>query len=885
MHPQRWLQTAPLWLRSIFRRHRVEQELDEEVAYHLEWKMEELMREGLSSPDAREAALRDLGGLTRLKEQCRDTRRGSWIEVSLQDVAFGARVLRKSPGFTLVAVITLALGIGANTAMFSLVNGILFRSLPFPEPDRLVRVTGAYPQGGLVALRGQARTMDVASYAEGHDFNITGWGEPVRVTGTLVSAELFSVLGARAAMGRTFLSGEDRIGQDQTVILSHALWQQRFGGDRAIVGRTMTLDGVGRQIIGVMPDDFRFPSSRTELWTPLQIDAQRIETYWAGDYMPVVGRLRPGASLDDARSEARLLQSRLPALFPWPMPKEWNADVTAVPLQEAMVGDVRARLLLLLGAVALVLGIACANVANLLLSRGATREGEIAVRLALGAARLRIIRQLLTESVLLACAGAALGVGLAAFGLQVLKGALPADTPRLAEVSLDWRVLAFTGALAITAAMAFGLAPAVHAARVTLTESLKSRARGGSSSGAQRVRGTLVVGEVALAAMLVVACGVLIRSFWHLSHVNPGFRTERVLTMRVSPNDTFCANADRCLSFHRAVLDRVRALPGMSSAGLINTLPLGGRIDKRSITLQDRGTTPGRSQPLFWLNVISPDYFRVMDIALRRGRPFAEADGSGNPPVAIVTAATARRFWPDKDPVGRQIRLAGQEEWHTIVGVVGDVRAYDLQRDVPEWIGGTVYVPHSQKAILENGRLPAAMTLVARTTLDEARAGAMVRQAVVSLNQETSVSELRTMAAVVAQSISTPRSTTLLFVVFAGVAVALGMIGVYGVLSFFVSKRAREIGIRIALGAQRRDVLRLVVGEGAEYAVVGITIGMVGALMVTRMMSSELYGVSPADPLAFGAVASLLFVVTLLACYIPAQRAMRVDPLIALRAE
>ena len=803
----------------------------------------------------------------------------------MQDVAYGARVLRKSPGFTLAAVTTLALGIGANTAMFSLVNGILLRPLPFSDPDRLIRVTGSYPQGGVVALREQATTMDVASYAEGHDFNMTGWGEPLRLTGTIVSAELFSILGTPPALGRTFVPGEDLAGRDQAVIVSHALWQQRFGSDPAVIGRSLTLDGVGHLIVGVMPAGFGFPSSRTELWKPLHIDSRRAETYWAGDYIPVVGRLRPGVSIEQAASEARLLQSRLPALFPWPMPSTWNADVSAVALRDDMVGDVRTRLLLLLGAVGLVLGIACANVANLLLSRGAIREGEIAVRVALGAGRLRIIRQLLTESVLLACAGAVLGMGLAASGLNLLKAALPADTPRLAEVSLDWRVLGFAAALAIAAAVIFGLAPSLHAARLTLTDSLKSGTRGGSAAGAQRVRRALVVAEVALAAMLLAASGVLIRSFWNLSRVNPGFGSERVLTMRISPNDTYCANADRCVSVHRAFLDRVRALPGLRDAAVINSLPLGGRISKRAVSVQ--GVVAGRneSEPLLWLNVISPDYFRVMHIAMRRGRPFTDADVSGNAPVAIVTEATARRFWPDQDVVGKRIRLVGQTEWHTIVGVVAGVRAFDLQRDVPEWIKGTLYVPYGPRAVLEDGRLPVAMSLVVRTTLDEVSAGGMVRQAVGGVNQDTSVSEVRTMASVVSQSVSAPRSTTLLFVVFAGLAVALGVSGIYGVLSFLVSRRTREIGIRIALGAQRRDVFRLIVGEGATYSLLGITIGLVGALVLTRLMSSELYGVSPTDPLAFGAMASLLFAVTLLACYIPARRAMRVDPLVALRAE
>ncbi len=568
------------------------------------------------------------------------------------------------------------------------------------------------------------------------------------------------------------------------------------------------------------------------------------------------------------------------------MPADWNKDVSAVSLQSAMVGDVRTRLLLLLGAVALVLGIACANVANLLLSRGAARETEMAVRVAIGAGRRRIIRQLLTESVLLAMTGALLGVALAASGLRVLKSVLPADTPRLAEVSLDWRVLGFAASLAVAAAIAFGLAPAFHAARLTLTDSLKSGARGGSASGAQRVRRALVVGEVALAAMLVVASGILIRSFWRLSHVDPGFRSGGVLTMRVSPDDAFCANADRCVSVHRALLDRVRALPGLSDAALINTLPLDGRVAKRAVAVQD--FVPARreaAEPMFWLNVVSADYFRVMGIEVRRGRSFTDADATGQARVAIVSAATARRFWPDEDAVGKRVKLSGQQDWHTVVGVVADVRAYDLQRDVPQWIHGTLYVPDGPGAILENGRVPAAMTLVVGTELDAGSAGSMVRSIAARVNQDTSVSEVRPLAAIVSQSVSAPRSTTALFVVFAGLAVALGMTGIYGVLSFLVSQRSREIGIRLALGAQQRDVLRLVVGEGALYSLVGITIGLVGAAVVTRLMSSELYGVSPTDPLVFGVMACLLFAVTLLACYVPARRAMRVDPLIALRAE
>jgi predicted permease len=388
----------------------------------------------------------------------------------------------------------------------------------------------------------------------------------------------------------------------------------------------------------------------------------------------------------------------------------------------------------------------------------------------------------------------------------------------------------------------------------------------------------------------VVASGILIRSFWKLSHVNPGFRPDGVQTLRVNPNDTLCANGERCLSFYRALLDRVKPLPGLEHVALINTLPLGGRVEKRSVSI-DTPVMRRQPEPLIWLQVISPDYFKVMHIPLLRGRGFTDAESTGNPPVVIVTASTAKRLWPNDEALGRHLRLVGQQEWHTVVGIVADVRAYDLQRDEPEWIrGGSVYMPFGPNAVLENGRLPTAMTLVAHTALDQSplddsRLGAMLRGTVSSINQDASVSEVRTMPDVVSQSVSAPRSTTSLFGAFAGLGLLLGMIGVYGVLSFFVSKRAREIGIRIALGAQRRDVLRLVLGEGAKYAAAGVIIGMAAALALTRLMASELYAVHPADPLVFASVTSLLFAVTLLACYVPARRAMRVDPLIALRSE
>ncbi len=807
------------------------------------------------------------------------------IATLLQDLRYGLRMLRNSPGFTAVAVLTLGLGIGANTAIFSLVDGILLAPLPYSKPEQLVSVTGSYPKGALVAMREQVHTMDVGAYAEGHDFNLTGLGEPVRLTGTRVSAELLSILGARPELGRTFYPGEDHAGQDNYVVLSHALWEQRFGKDSAIIGRSVELEGVSRQVVAVMPAEFRFPSPKTQLWIPLHSDPRNAVSYWAGDFMPVIGRLRSGSSMPQAQAEIRMFQSHVGALFPWPMPASWNADVSVVQLQDGMVADVRTRLLMLVGAVAVVLMIACANVSNLMLSRSATREREIGIRSALGASRRRIARQLLTESVLLASLGGVLGLVFATMGLSLLKAALPADTPRLVDVHMDWPALAFTGGLTIVTGFVFGLAPALQFSSAALTASLKASGRGAALSVSPHLRSGLAVGEVAFAMLLVVAAGLLIRSFWALSHVNPGFQSQHVVTARITPNESLCTDPARCLTFYRSVLDQIQASPGVTGAALVNTLPLGGRVSKRSLQIEGFKASPGESLPLFWLDVVTPEYFRVMGIPLISGRWFTRADESGNPPVAVMTAASAARFWPGQNAIGKHIRFARDNDWRTVVGVIADVRAYDIQRNVPGWIKGTVYVPYSPKASLEDGRVPAEMTIALQTASDNSQVGAMLRGIVTVLNPEVPISELKSMRAVVSEAVSTPASTTFLFVAFAGLALVLGVVGIYGVLSFLVSKRTREIGIRIALGAQRHQVLWLVLKEGAKFSLVGIGFGLAGAFVVTRWLASELYGIGPMDPATYAGVAIVMLLVTLFACYVPARRATSVDPLVALRYE
>ena len=807
------------------------------------------------------------------------------METLFQDIRFGLRMLWKSPGFTTVAVLTLALGIGANTAIFSLVNGILLAPLPYAKPKQLVSITGTYPRGAFVAMRQELHSMDVTAYAEGHEFNLTGEDEPMRLTGTLVSAELFSVLGAQPALGRTFNPGEDIAGQDNYVILSNSLWQQRFGSDSSIIGRVIEIEGMGRQVIGVMPADFHFPSNETQIWLPLHNDPRNTIAYWATDFMPVIGRLRPGATLTQARNEIRMFQSHAAELFPWRMPSDWNANVSVVPLQVSMAVDIRPRLLMLLAAVGLILLIACANVANLTLSRAATREKEVAIRSALGAERVRITRQLLTESVLLALLGGVVSLGMAEAGLILLKYALPPDTPRLANAYIDWRVMLFTGGLAVLTGLSFGIAPAIQSSRAGFAQLLRSTERGATVSVSQRLRSALAVAEVAFATLLIIAAGLFIRSFWELSHIDPGFETERIVTARITPNENFCSDSGRCLSFYRSFLDQTQNTPGVREAALINTLPLGGRVAKRSLDVEDYVVPPGRTSPLFWLNVVTPDYFHVMGIRLLAGNGFPKDAESGNPALAVVTESTARRFWPGQNAIGKHVRFVGDTEWRTVAGVIPDIRAYNLERTLPDFFEGTVYVPLAPNATQEDRRVPTEMTIAVRTTLDESQVGAALRRIVAGLNHEVPVSEVRTMSAIVSEAASTPASTTSLFVAFAGLALVLGLVGIYGVLAFLVSKRTREIGVRMALGAQRRDVLWLVLREGTKFAVIGIGLGLISAFMVTRWLSSQLYGISSVDPITYGSVAVLMLLITMLACYVPARRAMEVDPLIALRME
>jgi putative ABC transport system permease protein len=880
----RWRYTVPLRLRSLLRRDEVERDLDDEIHFHLDQQVHELVAAGVDPLEARRIVVRRFGAVDLAKEECRDARRVAVIETLVQDIRYAARVFRRNPGFTVVAVVTLALGSGANTAVFSLVDGVLLSRLPYPDPDRLVSITGTYPNGGFAAMREQVRTFDAAAYAEGHAFTLTGVGEPVRLSATRISAGLIETLGVKPELGRWLRPGEDVAGRDRVLVISHALWESKLGRDNQIIGRFLTLDGVPRQVVAVMPASFHFPSARTDLWVPLGLDASNASRYWAGDYMPIVGRLRPGRSMADAHADIRLFQSQVGRLFPWRMPADWNRNVTVVPLQEALVGSVRPQLLILIAAVALVLVIACANVANLSLSRAFTRQREIGIRTAIGAEPRRIARQLLTESMCLASLGAIVGLLFATEALAVLKRVLPADTPRLADVHLNWRVLAFTAGLAVMTGCAAGSAPVLHALRLRLRTALDSGGRGGRQAVAGPLRAALTIGQVACAVLLVIAAGLLVRSLWTLTHVDPGFDADHVVIARVSPMESLCSQTERCLAFYRTLESGIESSGGVRSAALVNTLPLTGAVAKRSLEIEGY-TNPGTTDaaPLFWLNVISPDYFDVMRIPIDSGRAFTREDLSGGAAVAIVSASTARKFWPGRDAIGSHVRFVGESTWHTIVGVVADVRAHDLTRSVPEWIKGTIYVPHGPSATQEDGRIPMEMTLALRTSMEPGDAAVVLRETAGRISREVVIGNVRPMRAVLADAVAAPAATASLLVTMAALALVLGCVGVYGVLSFLVSRQTRDLGIRVALGAQARDVFWLVIREGALLCLSGIAIGICGALAITRWLSSELHGISPTDPVTYVSVAVMMLCVTFAACYLPTRRAMGVDPLLVLR--
>ena len=880
-----------------------EAEIIEELAQHLDDRYEQSLQSGATTEEAYQAALLELTEGDWLADELRRVERpvrrepmvpGAPRRVKMfgdlwQDLRYGLRTLVRNPGFTFVAVIALALGIGANSAIFSVVNTVLLRPLPYKDPDRLVMVweddtKGGYPRdtpaaANYIDWRNQNQVFAGMAALADQSFNLTGAGEPERIDGRRVSADLFPLLGVEPQLGRAFTPEEDQPGANRVVIMSHGLWQRRFGADGNIIGKPLTFNGASFTVVGVMPPHFQFPSREVELWVPIAFTAQEAANR-GRHYLQVIARLKPGVTLQQARAEMNTIAARLQQQHP---DQNTGLGAAVTPLHEHVAGDIKPALLVLLGAVGFVLLIACANVANMLLARAAARQKEIAVRVALGASRWRLLRQFLAESVLLAALGGGVGLLLAVWGVSLLKTFIPENISQVRAITVDAKVLIFTLLVSLLTGLIFGLAPAAHASILNLNETLKEGGRDSAAgSRGNRIRGLLVVGEVAVSLVLLIGAGLLINSFLRLRNVDPGFRTDNLLTMSVVlPQQKYPDRARRS-AFYTELVRRVEALPGVKSAAVANWIPLVRQGDSIGFSIEGRpDPAPGQGKrPTVVTRVVHPHYFRTMGIQFLRGREFGEQDKVDSPAAAVISETMARRFWPGEDPLGKRITpgrpdSTDPDDWVTIVGVVKDVRQFELVADPKP----QMYLSYVQAGFF------APRHLVVSTNVEPLSLAATVRKAVWEIDKDQPVSDVSTMEDVLSESIARQRFSMLLLGIFAALALALAAVGIYGVLSYSVAQRTHEMGVRMALGAQRSDVLRLVVGQGLKLVLVGVALGLAAAFVLTRVMSSLLFGVSATDPTTFITISLVLTGVAVLASYIPARRATKVDPMIALRYE
>ena len=884
------------------RRKRMMKDLDQDIRDFIERETQDNIERGMSSEEARNAALRKFGNVTRVKEETWEVWSFVWLEQVWQDVRFGFHVLRKSPGFTCVAVFTLALGIGASTAIFSIVDAALLRSLPFRNPSSLIALHEGLPKMGYpkmgfsppdyaIFARHQRSFGSVGVFRDEH-VDISGEGEPERITTARVSASLFPMLGAEPIFGRNVTAEEDTPGHNVT-ILSYALWQRRFGGEASVLGRTIQLDRQPYTVIGIMGPDFEFPlagptenGSPAALWVPMAFTPAELQG-WGGSYFnSVVGRLRPGVRMNQARAEAQSLAQVIVAGYPGSIAdfaRHGELTIIANPLPEEVVGSVRTLLLVLMAAVAFVLLIACGNVATLLLSRAAGRQKEIAVRTALGAGRVRLLRQMLTESLLLALAGGALGLIVAFLGKDLILAVVPASVPLPRQIALNGTVLAFALAAAVLSSLLFGLVPALQVSAANLQKPLQEGGRSGSGNGSHRLQGFFVTAEFAMALILLVGAGLLIRSFGKLISTDPGFRPDHVLALNIPLPRQAYASADQVSEFYRQLLEQVSNLPGVSNTGISSDLPLNAS-ELISMTIEVGGGATRTPEAIAQSWVLG-NYFQTMGIPLLRGRFFGPEDRLENQPVAIVSVSLAKKAWPGEDALGKRIRWGVKDPWATIVGVVGDVNQGALNAP----LAPHVYRPYNQlpAAFLENDPFGDwhALNLALRTQADPTSLASAVIGQVHSLDRDLAVTNVRTMTQVINSSMSGSQFNAFLVGTFAGLALFLAAFGVYGVLAYAVARRTHEIGIRMALGATKGDVFRLLLGKATSVTFLGIVIGWVGSLSVTRLLGSLLYGVKPTDRLTFAIASATLGGVAALAAYIPTRRATQVDPMVALRYE
>lgn len=879
-----------LW-KNLLHKGDADQQLDDEIRSYVDLLKEEKIRGGMAPEQAQRAALLEVGGVQQVKERVRDVRIGVLLETLFQDLRYGLRSMRRNLGFTTTAVIALALGIGANAAIFSVVNAVLLRPLPYKDSSRLVVILhdGDNPvaAANFVDWRDQSQSFAAMGAADYWTPDLTGVDRPEKLWALKLTSNMFPILGVQPLLGRVFLPEEDQPGKEHEVVLSFRLWQRRFAGDPHVLGQKIRLNGEDYAIIGIMPKDFRFApfwAVKAELWVPDAL-GERIHDR-GGNSLRVFARLKPDRTLEQSRAEMATITARLEKQYPGT-----NRAVTVLSLKEKVVGDVQTPLLVLLAAVGFVLLIACANVAHMLLARAATRQKEIAVRAALGARRGRMVRQFLTESLLLALLGGALGLLLAQIGIRALVALAGADMPRVESITLDTAVVVFSLALSIITAVLFGTVPALHASVLNVSESLNDGGRGTAASGTirrNRFRNSLVVSEFALALVLLVGAGLLVRTFQALRGIDPGFNPHHLMTMVVSVSGSPEGVPGRRAAFYQQLVDRVRALPGVESASAINHLPLAGDVWGWQFWIDGRPLPPPGDSPGSIYRVILPGYFRTMQMTVRRGRDIDANDNLNATPVVVVNERLASKYFPGEDPIGHRITSEDPREhanphWLTIVGVVRNVTEYSWATP-PD---SELYVPYLQdRQYLDTpGSHVSYLTLVVRTAGDPAALAPAIENAVHSLDKNAPLSEVQTMEQVVADSTGDARFSLFLLGTFAALALALAAVGIYGVMSYSVSRRTHEMGVRVALGARPGDVLRLIIGQGMALALIGVVVGAVAALGLTRLMQTLLYGVSAADWRTYFAVALLLGFAALVACYIPARRATRIDPLLALRHE
>jgi predicted permease len=879
------------WLRvsEVFVRRKAV-EFDAELESHIAMDVEARVRAGASRDEARREALMRLGGAEQAKQAYRERATLPPLESFLQDVRFALRQMRRAPGFTATAVLTLALGIGANAVIYTLVDSILLRPLPYAQQDRLVRIAGTnsplFPKGWIRELGAHATALkSVAGYGADAESNISDADVPERVFGASVTVNALDELGVKPALGNFFSAHDAVAGEDHDVVLSYGYWRQHFGGDSAAIGRQIRIDGVSRRVVGVMPAGVHFPYADTQFVVPVSFRGGDVFDPWFAFDLRGFGRLADGATPAQAQAELRRLHAVLLPVFPFRMPDIWASDMSVVPLLESQTGAMRPRLLLLFGAVGLILLIACANVANLMLARASAREREIAVRSALGASGRRLVQQLLSESVVVGLAAGAVGLGAAAASLRIFVGLLPADTPRVQDVSLNWGDVVFTLCASIFAGLVFGLIPSLKMAGMNLLSTLRTGGRGLAGQGSRfGISKILVMAQIGLTVVVITAAGLVLHSLYRITKVDPGFQTNHIVTAEVALDAAACKEKGRCQSFFGAVLERTRGIAGAESMALTDSLPLSGRADNYIFDAEDHPRDARQGALLATSRVVSPGYFDVLNLRLVRGRLLEQQDASGATHAVVVNEHIAQRLWPNQNPVGKHLLDVVDEKtpavWNAekasmVVGVVRNA----LEGGLQEGFKDEVFLP------LTAGRDQPVMFAMVRTHTSASETSAGLRSAVAGINSSVPVTRVRTMDDLVANSVAAPRALAVLLLGFGALAIVIGAVGVYSLIAYIVSWRTREIGLRLALGAQRWQIVLGVVRESLFLALAGCVAGMAGAIALSRVLHSFLFEVSAVDPLTFGLVPVLMAMVAVAAAWIPARRAAGVDPMEALRAD